>query len=88
MKNFVVESGDFITTSGIYRMNDHPGREITLIYGDAVSHYGGPHSESDWQRRSRTIAFRTPRSRIHARSRADQRRGNKNDHERGRRQML
>src|ERR1700730_2122535 len=22
MKNFVVESGDFITTSGIYRMND------------------------------------------------------------------
>ena len=36
MKNFVVESGDFITTSGIYRMNDHPGREITLIYGDAV----------------------------------------------------
>jgi hypothetical protein len=26
MKNFVVESGDFITTSGIYRMNDHPGR--------------------------------------------------------------
>jgi hypothetical protein len=36
MKNFVVESGDFITTSGIYRMNDHPGREITLIHGDAV----------------------------------------------------
>jgi hypothetical protein len=36
MKSFVVESGDFITTSGIYRMNDHPGREITLIYGDAV----------------------------------------------------
>jgi hypothetical protein len=30
MKNFVVQSGDFITTSGIYRMNDHPGREITL----------------------------------------------------------
>jgi hypothetical protein len=29
-KNFVVESGDFIATSGIYRMNDHPGREITL----------------------------------------------------------
>jgi hypothetical protein len=36
MKNFVVQSGNFITTSGIYRMNDHPGREITLIYGDAV----------------------------------------------------
>src|ERR1700719_1282512 len=33
MKNFVVQSGDFIATSGIYRMNDHPGREITLIYG-------------------------------------------------------
>jgi hypothetical protein len=31
MKNLVVESGDFVTTSGIYRMNDHPGREITLI---------------------------------------------------------
>jgi hypothetical protein len=38
MKNFVVESGDFITTSGIYRMNDHPGREITLIYGDLCRH--------------------------------------------------
>jgi hypothetical protein len=25
MENFVVELGDFITTSGIYRMNDHPG---------------------------------------------------------------
>jgi hypothetical protein len=36
MKNFVVESGDYISTSGIYRMNDHPGREVTLIYGDAV----------------------------------------------------
>jgi hypothetical protein len=32
MKNFVVQSGEFITTSGIYRMNDHPSREITLIY--------------------------------------------------------
>jgi hypothetical protein len=41
MKNFVVESGDFITTSGIYRMNDHPGREITLIYGDAVPTFQG-----------------------------------------------
>jgi hypothetical protein len=41
MKNFVVESGDFITTSGIYRMNDHPGREITLIYGDAVLTFQG-----------------------------------------------
>ena len=41
MKSFVVESGDFITTSGIYRMNDHPGREITLIYGDAVPTFQG-----------------------------------------------
>jgi hypothetical protein len=41
MKNFVVESGDFITTSGIYRMSDHPGREITLIYGDAVPTFQG-----------------------------------------------
>jgi hypothetical protein len=32
----VVQSGDFTTTSGIYRMNDHPGREVTLIYGDTV----------------------------------------------------
>jgi hypothetical protein len=36
-----VESGDFITTSGIYRMNDHPGREIALIYGDAVPTFQG-----------------------------------------------
>ena len=41
MKNFVVQSGDFITTSGIYRMNDHPSREITLIYGDAVPTFQG-----------------------------------------------
>jgi hypothetical protein len=41
MKNFVVESGDFITTSGICRMNDHTGREITLIYGDAVPTFQG-----------------------------------------------
>jgi hypothetical protein len=40
-KNFVVESSDFITTSGIYRMNDHPGREITLIYDDAVPTFQG-----------------------------------------------
>jgi hypothetical protein len=41
MKNFVVESGDFIATSGIYRMNDHPGQEITLIYCDAVPTFQG-----------------------------------------------
>jgi hypothetical protein len=41
MKNFVVQSGDVITTNGIYRMNDHPGREITLIYGDAVPTFQG-----------------------------------------------
>ena len=44
MKNFVVQSGDFIMTSGIYRMDDHPGREITLIYGDeavnALAYFG------------------------------------------------
>jgi hypothetical protein len=36
MKHFIVESGDFVTTTGIYRMLDHPNREITLVYGDAV----------------------------------------------------
>jgi hypothetical protein len=41
MKDLVVESDDFITTSSIYRMNDHPGREITLIYGDAVPTFEG-----------------------------------------------
>jgi hypothetical protein len=41
MKNFIVESGDFITTSGIYRMDEHPGRESTLIYGDAVPTFQG-----------------------------------------------
>jgi hypothetical protein len=41
MKNFIVESGDLITTSGIYRMDEHPGREVTLIYGDAVLNVPG-----------------------------------------------
>jgi hypothetical protein len=36
MKQFIVASRDFVATTGIYRMLDHPGREITLIYGDAV----------------------------------------------------
>jgi hypothetical protein len=36
MKQFIVDSGDFVATSGIYRMVDHPGREITLVYGDTV----------------------------------------------------
>ncbi len=36
MKHFIVDPGDFIATTGIYRMLDHPGREITLVYGDAV----------------------------------------------------
>ncbi len=36
MKQFVVDSGDFVATTGIYRMVDHPEREITLVYGDAV----------------------------------------------------
>ena len=36
MKQFIVDSGDFVATTGIYRMVDHPEREITLVYGDAV----------------------------------------------------
>ena len=36
MKQFIVDSGDFVVTTGIYRMVDHPGREITLVCGDAV----------------------------------------------------
>jgi hypothetical protein len=41
MKQFTVDSGDFVTATGIYRMVDHPGREITLIYGDAVPTFQG-----------------------------------------------
>ena len=36
MKHFIVESGDFVMTSGIYRMLDHANREVTLVYGDSV----------------------------------------------------
>jgi hypothetical protein len=36
MKQFIAESGEIITATGIYRMVDHPEREITLVYGDAV----------------------------------------------------
>jgi hypothetical protein len=36
MKQFIVESDEFVTTTGIYRMTEHPEREITLLYGDAV----------------------------------------------------
>jgi hypothetical protein len=36
MKQFIVESGSFVTTTGIYRLTEHPEREITLLYGDAV----------------------------------------------------
>ena len=36
MKHFVVESGDFVTTTGVHGMMDYPVREITLVYGDAV----------------------------------------------------
>jgi len=36
MKHFIVDSGDFVTTTGIYRMLDHPNREITLLHGDSV----------------------------------------------------
>ena len=48
-----VESGDFITTSGIYRMEEHPGREITLIYGDAVPTFQGKKVNLDYARRMR-----------------------------------
>jgi hypothetical protein len=41
MKQFIVDSGDFVTTTGIYRMTDHPEREVTLIYGDAVPTFQG-----------------------------------------------
>jgi hypothetical protein len=33
MKQF---TGDFVVATGIYRMVDHPGRQITLVYGDTV----------------------------------------------------
>jgi hypothetical protein len=36
MKHFIVASGDLVTTTGIYRMLDHPHREVTLLQGDAV----------------------------------------------------
>jgi hypothetical protein len=36
MKHFIVQSGDLVTTTGIYRMLDHPNREVTLLQGDAV----------------------------------------------------
>ena len=42
MKNFVVQSGDFITTSGIFRMNDHPERrQCRILDGDAVPTFHG-----------------------------------------------
>jgi hypothetical protein len=31
MKQFIVDCDEFVTTTGIYRMLDHPEREITLI---------------------------------------------------------
>jgi hypothetical protein len=36
MKQFILASGEFVTTTGIYRMLEHPEREITLVYGDPV----------------------------------------------------
>jgi hypothetical protein len=36
MRHFRVESGEFVTTTGIYRMEEHPHREVTLVYSDAV----------------------------------------------------
>ena len=43
MKNFIVESGDFIATSGIYRMNDHPG-----FHENERAARGGPFFHSVW----------------------------------------
>jgi hypothetical protein len=34
MKHFIIESGDFITATGVYRMVEDPRREVTLLYGD------------------------------------------------------
>ena len=34
MARTIVESGDFIAITGIYRMTEHPEREVTLLYGD------------------------------------------------------
>jgi hypothetical protein len=36
MKHLIVESTEYVTTTGIYRMLDHPNREVTLLQGDAV----------------------------------------------------
>src|SRR5262249_25939077 len=36
MKHFIVDSGSFVTTTGIYRLMEHPEREITLVYADVV----------------------------------------------------
>jgi hypothetical protein len=36
MKQFILASGEFVTTTGIYRMLEHPEREITLVYRDPV----------------------------------------------------
>ena len=41
MRQFIVPSGEVITATGIYRMVDHPQREITLINGDLVPTFQG-----------------------------------------------
>src|SRR5260370_37531864 len=41
IKQFIVESGEIITTTGIYRMVDHPERAIALINGDLLPTYQG-----------------------------------------------
>ena len=46
MKHFIVDSGDFVTTTGIYRMLGDPEHEVTLVYGDAVPTVQGKSSGS------------------------------------------
>jgi hypothetical protein len=41
MKHFIVDSGGFVTTTGIYRMLGGSEHEITLVYGDAVQTFQG-----------------------------------------------
>ena len=36
MGYLIVESGSFVAITGIYRLREHPEREITLVYGDIV----------------------------------------------------
>jgi len=44
MRHFIIESGDYVTTTGLYRMLSEDGlhdREYTLIRGDACPTFAG-----------------------------------------------